>query len=151
MKLYCFYTLKALWDGQGKIKMYYGMARAKKQLLRKRSIAVSFLTDILTPSHVRLSFVIWYCAFCWYQIQNPVALNHLLVVVLSMSFLLNNTIKKFPVFLGLLMVTNAAASINLTSTLGGYRLSFTISLKHCRKSDLAEHFLNFPCSDKKTG
>ena len=58
MKLYYFYTLKALWDGQGKIKMYYGMSRAKKQLLRKRSIAVSFLTDILTPSHVRLSFVI---------------------------------------------------------------------------------------------
>ena len=25
MKLYDFYTLKAQWDGQGKIKMYYGM------------------------------------------------------------------------------------------------------------------------------
>ena len=99
MKLYYFYTLKALWDGQGKIKMYYGMARAKKQLLRKRSIAVSFLTDILTPSHVRLSFVIWYCPFSLYQIQNPVALNYLPVAVLSMSFLLNNTIKTFPVFL----------------------------------------------------
>ena len=99
MKLYYFYTLKALWDGQGKIKMYYGMARAKRQLLRKRPIAVSFLTDILTPSHVRHSFVIWYCAFSWYQIQNPVALNHLPVAVLSMSFLLNNTIKTFPVFL----------------------------------------------------
>ena len=32
MKLYYFYTLKALWDGQGKIKMYYGMSRVKKQL-----------------------------------------------------------------------------------------------------------------------
>ena len=32
MKLYYFYTLKALWDGQGKIKMYYGMPRVKKQL-----------------------------------------------------------------------------------------------------------------------
>ena len=40
MKLYYFYTLKALWDDQGKIKMYYGMYRAKKQLLGKRSIAM---------------------------------------------------------------------------------------------------------------
>ena len=40
MKLYYFYTLKALWDGQGKIKMYYGMSRVKKQLSGKRSIAM---------------------------------------------------------------------------------------------------------------
>ena len=32
MKLYYFYTLKALWDGQGKIKMYYRMSKVKKQL-----------------------------------------------------------------------------------------------------------------------
>ena len=32
--LYYFYTLKALWDGQGKIKMYYGMSRFKNQLSR---------------------------------------------------------------------------------------------------------------------
>ena len=38
MKLYYIYTLKALWDGQGKIKMHYGMSRVKKQLLGKRSI-----------------------------------------------------------------------------------------------------------------
>ena len=38
MKLYYFYTLKALWDGQGKIKMYYGMSRVKKQLSEKISI-----------------------------------------------------------------------------------------------------------------
>ena len=38
MKLYYFYTLKALWDGQGKIKISYGMSRVKKQLSRKRSI-----------------------------------------------------------------------------------------------------------------
>ena len=30
IKLYCFYTLKALWDGQGKIKMHYGMSKVKK-------------------------------------------------------------------------------------------------------------------------
>ena len=38
MKLYYFYTLKALWDDQGKIKMYYGMSRVKKQRSGKRSI-----------------------------------------------------------------------------------------------------------------
>ena len=37
-KLYYFHALKALWDGQGKIKMYYEMSRVKKQLLGKRSI-----------------------------------------------------------------------------------------------------------------
>ena len=36
------YYLKALWDGQGKIKMYYGMPRVKKQLSRKRSITKSY-------------------------------------------------------------------------------------------------------------
>ena len=35
MKLY---YLKALWDGQGKIKMYYEMSRVKKQLSGKKSI-----------------------------------------------------------------------------------------------------------------
>ena len=35
MKLYYFYTLKALWDGQGKIKISYGMSRVKKQLSGK--------------------------------------------------------------------------------------------------------------------
>ena len=38
MKLYNFYTLKALWDCQGKIKMYYGMSSVKKQLSGKNSI-----------------------------------------------------------------------------------------------------------------
>ena len=38
MKLYYFYTLKAPWDGQVKIKMYYGMSRVKMQLSGKRSI-----------------------------------------------------------------------------------------------------------------
>ena len=36
MKLYYFYTLKGLWDGQGKIKMYYGMSTVKKQLSGKK-------------------------------------------------------------------------------------------------------------------
>ena len=39
MKLYYFYTSKALWDSQGKIKMCYGISRVKKQLSGKRSIA----------------------------------------------------------------------------------------------------------------
>ena len=38
MKFYYFYTLKAVWDGQGKIKMYYGMSRDKKELSGKRFI-----------------------------------------------------------------------------------------------------------------
>ena len=37
MKLY-FYTLKALWDSQGKIEMYYGMTRVKKHLPGIRSV-----------------------------------------------------------------------------------------------------------------
>ena len=40
MKIYYFHTLKALWDGQGKIKMHYGVSRVKKQLSGKRSIVV---------------------------------------------------------------------------------------------------------------
>ena len=40
MKLY---YLKAPWDDQGKIKMYYGMSRVKKQLSEKTSIPQSNL------------------------------------------------------------------------------------------------------------
>ena len=47
MKLYYFYTLKALWDGQGKIKMYYGMFRVKKQLSGKRPISPKKYWSIL--------------------------------------------------------------------------------------------------------
>ena len=36
MELNYFYTFKALWDGQAKIKMYYWMSRVKKQLSGKR-------------------------------------------------------------------------------------------------------------------
>ena len=43
MKLYYFYTLKALWDGQGKTEMYYGMPGVKKQLSGKVSIVYIFL------------------------------------------------------------------------------------------------------------
>ena len=35
MELYYFHTLKALWDGQGKIRMYYRMSRVRKQLSGK--------------------------------------------------------------------------------------------------------------------
>ena len=35
MKFYYSHTLKALWDGQGKIKMHCGMSRVKKQLSGK--------------------------------------------------------------------------------------------------------------------
>ena len=47
MKLYYFYTLRALCDGQGKIKTYYGMSRVKssyqeKGLLKKRGVHMHF-------------------------------------------------------------------------------------------------------------
>ena len=48
MKLYYFYTLKALWDGQGKIKMYYGMSRVKKQLSGKR-LSVPTIVGVNVP------------------------------------------------------------------------------------------------------
>ena len=38
IKLYHFQTLKALWDGQGNIKVYYGTPRVKKKLSGKRYI-----------------------------------------------------------------------------------------------------------------
>ena len=37
-KIMKLYYLRALWDGQGKIKMYFRMFRVKKQLSGKRSI-----------------------------------------------------------------------------------------------------------------
>ena len=37
-KIMKLYYLRALWDGQGKIKMYFRMFRVKKQLSVKRSI-----------------------------------------------------------------------------------------------------------------
>ena len=40
MKFYYFYILKVLWGGHGKIKMYYGMSRVKKQLSGKMSISI---------------------------------------------------------------------------------------------------------------
>ena len=57
MKLYYFHTFKTTWDGQGKIKMYYGMSKVKKQLTEKTSIIVNeimyktlqFIREILWP------------------------------------------------------------------------------------------------------
>ena len=46
MKPYYVYTLKALWDGQGKIKIYYGIPRVKKQLSGKRSIALQTIINV---------------------------------------------------------------------------------------------------------
>ena len=37
-KIMKLYYLRALWDGQGKIKMHFRMFRVKKQLSGKRSI-----------------------------------------------------------------------------------------------------------------
>ena len=46
MKLYYFYTLKALWDGQGKIKMYHGMSRVKSSYHEKGLLPTSFLGSL---------------------------------------------------------------------------------------------------------
>ena len=54
MKLYYFYTLKALWNDQGKIKMYYGMSRAKKQLSVKRSITAYSIFILNCVKYVRV-------------------------------------------------------------------------------------------------
>ena len=43
MKFYYFYTLKTLWDGQGKIKVYYGMSRVKKVAFGKKIYSHSLL------------------------------------------------------------------------------------------------------------
>ena len=50
MKLNYFYTLKALWDDQGKIKMYYRrMFRFKKQLSGRKSIVFRFKIAVMAP------------------------------------------------------------------------------------------------------
>ena len=58
MKLNYFYALKALWDGQGKMKIYYGMSRVKKQLSGKRYIAKTFkIRNIEIRGHSINSYV----------------------------------------------------------------------------------------------
>ena len=52
MKLYYFYTLKALWDGQDKTKMYYGMSKVKKQLSGKRSIFDWIANNLINYLHL---------------------------------------------------------------------------------------------------
>ena len=57
-----FYTLKALWDGQGNIKMYYGMSRVKKQLSGKRSTGfvrktVMFLVYLVTTVQISIKYL----------------------------------------------------------------------------------------------
>ena len=53
-KLYYFHALKALWNDQGKIKMYYGMSRAKKQLSVKRSITAYSIFILNCVKYVRV-------------------------------------------------------------------------------------------------
>ena len=48
-KLNYFYTLKALLDDQGKIKMYSRMSRVKKQLSGKTSIVLRFKIAVMVP------------------------------------------------------------------------------------------------------
>ena len=62
MKLYYFCTLKALWDGQGKIKMHYGMSRVKKQLSGKKCIIKYFLKETKNEFiWVKLVIILIFC------------------------------------------------------------------------------------------
>ena len=54
MKPNYFYTFKALWDCQSKIKMCYGISRVKKQLSGKRSI-IKYLKACLKMFHMSKS------------------------------------------------------------------------------------------------
>ena len=61
VKLYYFYTLKSLWDGQGKIKMYYGMPRVKKQGVGKKVYCelvcyIQFIIDMAFIEKLKLGF-----------------------------------------------------------------------------------------------
>ena len=58
IKLYYFYTLKALWDGQGKIKMYYGISRVKKQLSGKRFILSTSNKVIIITKMIAIVIII---------------------------------------------------------------------------------------------
>ena len=56
-----FHTLKALYDGQGKFKMYYGMSRVKKQLSGKKvyyDICFQIMTffQIMTALKLHIQF-----------------------------------------------------------------------------------------------
>ena len=53
-KIIKLYYLKAPWDGQGEIKMYYGMSRVKKQLSGKTSIIKKYV-----PKKVYLRIPSW--------------------------------------------------------------------------------------------
>ena len=58
IKLYYFYTLKALWDGQGKIKMYYGISRVKKQLSGKSFILSTSNKVIIITKMIAIVIII---------------------------------------------------------------------------------------------
>ena len=53
MKLYYFHTLKALWDGQGKIKMYYGMSSFKKIATVKKVHYYLFMKKLIPHETLR--------------------------------------------------------------------------------------------------
>ena len=58
IKLHYFHILKALWDSQGKVIMYYGKPRVKKQLSGKRSITKKSSPYIVVQTtNVSASFI----------------------------------------------------------------------------------------------
>ena len=66
IKLYYFDTLKARWDGQGKIKMYHRISRVKKQLLGKGFIILITFTPEFSQSWPSLNKTnIWHLLKNW--------------------------------------------------------------------------------------
>ena len=62
MELYYFRTSKAIWDGQGKTKIDYGMSSVKKQLLGKGSITATQngIRATVTSFLLRQCYVIYF-------------------------------------------------------------------------------------------
>ena len=58
MKLYYFHTLKTLWDGQGKIKMYYAMSRVKMQLSAKGFVVHTFVNHVKYNIGLKLQLLV---------------------------------------------------------------------------------------------
>ena len=50
MKIYFFYTLKVLWDNQGKIKIYYGVLNVKKAVIGKKCL-LRIKQEVINNAH----------------------------------------------------------------------------------------------------
>ena len=86
MKVYYFYILKALWDGQGKFKMYYGMSRVKKQLPGKRSITLLTNQQIFIQISMFFQPNVQFILCYFLPVNHEIFLNKFNVYILSNFF-----------------------------------------------------------------